>query len=139
MRRRVLQLFALAAVAAAALAVAGGAGGASNGLSVHVTLLNGFEEVNAQGVPGQGDPDASGDAVVWIDTRTDTVCWAIFVRGMELPGIGAHIHAAPRRVNGPIVVHFTPPNAAGFSTGCVVDADADAVVANPSAFYVNVH
>ena len=139
MGRRFLQLVALAAVSTAALVAAGGAGGASGASSLHVTFLNGFEEVNAQGVPGQGDLDALGVAIVSIDTTTDTVCWLIAVSRMQLPAAAAHIHAAPRRVNGPIVVPLTAPNAAGFSAGCVVDSDADAIAANPSAYYVNVH
>ena len=54
---------------------------------------------------------------------------------------GAHIHAAPVGVAGPIVVPLTPPNASGVSSGCV-NADKELVKAirqHSENYYVNVH
>jgi hypothetical protein len=116
--------------------------------TILATSLNGQEEVDANGVPGQGDPDGRGAAVIRINTDTDRICWALAVRGIELPAIAAHIHQAPAGVNGPIVVTFSPPTAPnrflerlgiGFSHGCTTSPIADAIVADPSGFYVNVH
>ena len=54
------------------------------------------------------------------------------------PASAAHIHLAPRGEPGPVVVPLSAPTN-GRSSGCVIDSDADAIVANPSAYYVNVH
>jgi hypothetical protein len=104
-------------------------------------VLNGDNEVNASGVRGQGDLDGSGLGSVTVDTDANRVCWEITSAGIDLPAILAHIHRGVLDVNGPIVVTFTPPDAAGESRDCVpVDsALADEIVANPAGFYVNVH
>ena len=110
-------------------------------------------EENAQSVvfhvPLAGaDPEGAGVAVLRFDRRTGELCYVIVVRGIgeprePLPGIGsAHIHFA-----GGIAVDLeTEFVQAGESdvfvaTGCVaVDAATlEAILANPSAFYVNVH
>lgn len=132
MRTRVfLTAGALAIVASLAFATAGGATGVDRVLA---TVLIGATEV-----PGPGDPDGIGAAVVTIDTDADRVCWLLAVKRIQLPATAAHIHAAPAGVSGPVVVDFTAPNAFGISFGCTVDADADAIAANPAAYYVNVH
>jgi hypothetical protein len=92
-----------------------------------------------QEAPGPGDPDGFGVASIFIDTDTNTVCWVLIARKIQLPAIGAHIHIAPRGVPGPIVVPLSNPNEFGFAFGCRTDTDADAIVANPSGYYVNVH
>ena len=94
------------------------------------------------------DPEGAGVAVLRFDRRTGELCYVIVVRGIgeprkPLPGIGsAHIHFA-----GGIAVDLeTEFEQAGESdvfvaTDCVeVDAATmEAILANPSAFYVNVH
>lgn len=144
MRRTMLVVVALAASLVLATTVAAG--------RVHSTVLatslSGQEEVDANGVPGQGDPDGRGAAAIRINTDTDQICWAILVHGIELPAALAHIHQAPAGANGPIVVDLTAPTATnklqerlniGVSHGCTTSSLADAIVANPSGFYVNVH
>jgi Rieske Fe-S protein len=96
--------------------------------------LTGAAEVNAAGVPNQGDPDGTGAATLRINPGTGEVCWTIEVAGVE-PIAAAHIHVAPSTAPGPIVVHLDP------DTGCT-DIDRDlalAIITDPSSYYVNVH
>ena len=74
--------------------------------------LTGANEVNAQGVPNQGDPDGSGTAELRINPGQGRVCWTIHVEGVD-PITAAHIHAAPATAPGPVVVPLTP-----YSGGC---------------------
>lgn len=70
----------------------------------------------------------------------DTFCYTLEVDGLTSPAIAAHIHFAPRNVAGGIVIHLDVPAATSFTTAdCVDDPDAEAVGANPRAYYVNVH
>lgn len=118
-----------------ALALAGLVAGASPaGAAVHTftVTMTGAEEA-----PNPGDPDASGIARITIDTDTNRICYVLRVEGMA-PATAAHIHRAPRGEPGPVVVPLAAPTH-GRSAGCVIDADADAIAANPAAYYVNVH
>ena len=90
-----------------------------------------------QEAPNPGDPDATGLARITVDTATNRICFVLTVSRME-PANNAHIHLAPRGVAGPVVVPLPAPTN-GRSAGCVVDSDADAIAANPAAYYVNVH
>jgi hypothetical protein len=147
MRRGVLILSALGAVAVS-LALAATSAAGIIGASGFPTGLNGQEEVTDAGVPGQGDLDGRGFALIRVDTETDEVCWRILVFGIELPAEAAHIHEAAAGSNGPIVVTLSPPAAPdgllerlgiGITSGCTSSTDADAIAANPSGYYVNVH
>lgn len=97
--------------------------------------LTGANEVNAQGVPNQGDPDGAGAVTLQINPGQGEVCWSITVSGVA-PIFAAHIHVAPSTAPGPIVVPLNP-----FTGGCTsVDRDlALAIVRDPGAYYVNVH
>jgi hypothetical protein len=106
------------------------------------TDLTGEAEVNAAGEPNQGDLDGSGSAHITLNQGQGEVCFELHVADIVLPAAAAHIHAAPAGVNGPVVVHFTAPDADGFSSGCATGVDADLIKdirQNPSAYYVNVH
>ena len=48
--------------------------------------LSGAEEV-----PGLGNPDGSGTAVITLDTATNEVCWDLAWQNIENP-TSAHIH-----------------------------------------------
>jgi hypothetical protein len=97
--------------------------------------LNGLQEV-----PGPGDPDGSGTAVVRVNPAGRELCWTLNVRGTE-PATAAHIHRGSAGVAGPPVATLTTPGADGRSDGCVaVDQPLGAEIANrPFDFYVNVH
>ncbi len=118
-------------VGALVLPTHAGAGGRTN--FVFTTRLSGAEEI-----PGPGDADGSGVAVVQVNTDDGTICYRVIVRGID-PARAAHIHVGPQGVAGPVVQGLTAP-AEGMSSACVVnDALADAIVANPVNYYVNVH
>jgi Protein of unknown function (DUF3089)/CHRD domain len=106
------------------------------------TRLTGAEEVGPAGEPAVGDPDGSGIATVAVSTEARRACFELSVQGVVLPAAAAHIHAAPPKVNGYIVVPLTAPDAAGRSSGCARGIDpavVEGLVQTPSDYYVNVH
>ena len=109
------------------LGLASGVGAAP---TVFVVPMDGQQEV-----PGPGDPDGTGTAVLSIDPEALTIGWNITVNDIDLPITGAHIHQAPFGEAGPIVVDFDSQLS---GTG-LADPDLAAVLASPSSYYVNVH
>ena len=100
-----------------------------------MTSLNGAEEV-----PGPGDPDGTGFAVIRLNVGRMRVCWDLTVTDIA-PATAAHIHAAPAGVAGGIVVPLSPPTS-GSSSGCRDGVDPvliQAIVGHPDQYYVNVH
>lgn len=100
-----------------------------------VAQLNGASEV-----PGPGDTDGTGAAAITIDPATSEVCFDLRVSGIDAATL-AHIHPGVAGVANPPVVNLLPPTT-GTSTGCVITAPltvATDIIANPAAFYVNVH
>ena len=105
----------------------------------------------ANEVPGPGDPDGRGLALV--RTGRSRVCFALGWSGIA-PPIFAHIHRGPVGVNGPVVVlFFDVPELAGAPTatlpatvaaaaGCVGDQDPALlrdIRQHPGEYYANVH
>jgi hypothetical protein len=117
------------------LAAGAGSAAAAQGGRPFTTTLTGAAEVNAQGVPNQGDPDGVGTAMLRINPGLGQVCWTITVSGVE-PITMAHIHIAPPTAPGPIVVPLNP-----YTGGCtdVERSLALAIIRDPGAYYVNVH
>src|SRR5687768_9551016 len=70
--------------------------------------LTGAAEVNAAGVPNQGDPDGTGTATLSINPGTREVCWTIEVALVDEPITAAHIHVAPSTTTGGVVVPLSP-------------------------------
>ena len=100
-----------------------------------MTSLNGAEEV-----PGPGDPDGTGFAVIRLNVGRMRVCWDLTVTDIA-PATAAHIHAAPAGVAGGIVVPLSPPTS-GSSSGCRDGVDPvliQAIIDHPDRYYVNVH
>ena len=114
---------------------------AKEGTYTFTTTLTGAAEVNAQGVPNQGDPDGSGNATIKINYGQGTVCWDIRVNGITLPATAAHIHDAPVGVAGPVFVGLSAPSTKGVAIGCAsVSRDLlKAIIEHPEEYYVNVH
>jgi hypothetical protein len=91
--------------------------------------------------PDPGDPDGSGTARLTVSLDQKLICYELAVEAIALPGTGAHIHKAPAGSPGPVVVPLTPPDASGFSQGCVaVERNLiKDILAHPREYYVNVH
>jgi CHRD domain len=126
---------AVLAAVAAVVGLAGVVPAAAASGRPFTTSLTGEAEVNAQGVPNQGDLDGSGTASIRINPGLGEVCWTITVSGVD-PITAAHIHVAPPTAPGPIVVPLEP-----YTGGCT-DVDRDLaleIIRNPDAYYVNVH
>ena len=102
-----------------------------------VATLSGANEVPP------ADPDGTGRANITISGTT--VTYSITVSNIDAP-TAQHIHSGVAGVNGPIVVTLTgtwmgTPGATQTLQGSVATdaATAQAIDANPAAFYVNVH
>lgn len=110
----------------------------TGGRHVFTTRLSGAAEV-----PGPGDPDGKGFARITLSMEDGqpVVCWSIRVKDILLPATGAHIHAGPAGVAGPIVVPLTPPDESGRSSGCTeVSHEVHmALHTQTDQYYVNVH
>lgn len=125
-------LLASIAALAAVFALADHPGGGGRPFT---TALTGVEEV-----PGPGDPDGSGEAVLTLNHGRGEVCFQLTVSDIA-PATAAHIHRGAVGVAGPVVVGLTPPPTGGSSSACV-SADRDLIkdiIQNPEGFYVNVH
>ena len=112
---------------------------ASDGGRKFTTELTGEVEVNAQGVPNQGDLDGTGTAQITVNAGQQRVCWEITTAGIDAV-LFAHIHSAQAGQNGPIVVDLSAAQndtASGCST--VTRSLADSIRKAPQGFYVNVH
>lgn len=99
--------------------------------------LNGAREV-----PGPGDPDGRGRAVVIPRPKEHRLCYVITARDITLPAAAAHIHAGTKDVAGPIAIALTPPDEDGVSAECLGDLDRAllrAIKNHPRQYYVNVH
>lgn len=90
-------------------------------------------------VPGPGDPDGSGAAVVTLNQGQGMVCFDIEVADLD-EITNAHIHVGTADVSGPVVVGFDPVNnglnncVSGVDPGLIKD-----IRQNPQGYYVNVH
>jgi hypothetical protein len=93
-------------------------------------ILSGSAEV-----PGPGDTDGMGFAVVTIDGTT--LRYSVFAQNIGTP-TAAHIHAGAPGASGDVVVNF---NAGALSSGqtTITTELASQINANPAGFYVNVH
>jgi len=91
-------------------------------------------------VPGPGDRDGRGVALIHLDPEGSEICWFILVRRIETAK-AAHIHEGSPTQAGPVVVTLSPPKANGLSYGCT-EASSELIneIRNdPDDYYVNVH
>jgi hypothetical protein len=101
----------------------------------HYASLSGAQEV-----PGPGDPNAAGVALVNVKPTTNEVCVKIRFARVDGTLTGLHIHDGPRGVAGPIVVDLTSALSSD-GIGCATTSAATiaAIKANPRRFYCNLH
>jgi len=93
-------------------------------------------------VPGPGDADAGGSALIRVNPGLRKVCFELAVAGLTLPATAAHIHSGTTSIAGPIVVTLSPPGANGRSSDCVRGLGRKllvAIIQRPGHYYVNVH
>jgi hypothetical protein len=144
-RRAVVLAVALVSGLALLAAPAAAAGASTSRTSGKVTRLAATLS-GANEVPGPGDPDGRGKAVVRLSGTT--ACYLLEWSGIGAP-TAAHIHQGGAGVAGPVVVLFFQPgtNAASLPgtlssvAGCVDVAPALAgrIAASPRDWYVNIH
>ena len=123
----------------------------SRHLDLYLPHQLGARLYGANEVPGPGDPDGRGLALV--ETGKTRVCFALGWTGIA-PPIFAHIHEGAAGVAGPVVVlFFDVPELAGAPTaalpdtiaaagGCVGDQDPALlrdIRRHPADYYANVH
>ncbi len=72
----------------------------------------------------------------------DELCYTMSVRNLSAPATAAHVHIAPRKTAGPIVIPLNVGPGTTFTLSECVTADAALLAdldSNPRAYYVNVH
>lgn len=94
--------------------------------------------------PGPGDLEAQGHATVRIFPASDTICWVVTWNRVDGNVSAAHIHGpgGTETPSGIVVPLFGPEtfDSFGVHRGCTTSTQwADAIVAAPEMFYVNVH
>jgi hypothetical protein len=92
-------------------------------------------------VPGPGDPDGTGTATIRLTAGEGRLCFNLAAMNITLPAAAAHIHLGAAGTAGGVVVGLQPPNASGTASGCVTVQRTlvNSILANPAAYYVNVH
>jgi hypothetical protein len=136
-RKARLLLLGVAAVLVGALALSATVGAHRSGARHHGNLKANLRGANE--VPGPGDSDGRGKAVVAVLPQFDAVCFRLRWRDIADP-TAAHIHKGAKGVAGPIVVTFFEGQAD--DRGCINGVDDDLLRdlrRNPRDYYVNIH
>ena len=98
------------------------------------TALTGAAEV-----PGPGDSDGSGTAIIELNSGTGEICYELTVMDIA-SAAAAHIHVGAAGVAGPVVVGLQPPSDGSSSACATVSAELiKEIRKNPENYYVNVH
>ena len=95
--------------------------------------MSGAQEV----APG----DNNGHGFFTYTINGTSFCYTLRWTGIE-PATAAHVHAAPRHVNGSVVIPLSIGDGSGATVSAcatITQTLADAITANPKAYYVNVH
>ena len=129
----------LSFLAAATLIAATAVQPAAEGGRKFTTTLTGAAEVDANGVPNQGDLTGSGTATITLNHGQGRICFDITVSGVD-PLFAGHIHEAPVTAPGPVVVPLFGSPGAPLS-GCVEASreQIKEIIQHPEDYYVNVH
>lgn len=133
------QLLLSFAASAALIGTALAAPVAEGGQKFTMTLTDEAE------VPGPGDANASGTAIIFINPGQERICWEITTDDVnpayiETAGTGAHIHPGGEGVANPPLVHLSL-ELNGTATGCTTVSRTviNQILGSPDQFYVNVH
>lgn len=97
--------------------------------------LNGDKEV-----PGPGDPNGKGNAVIKLKDEEGKICYNISFKKIG-KAMAAHIHQGGRKSSGDVVVTLWSGAKGSPQQGCV-EASSDtigSIAANPRQYYVNLH
>jgi hypothetical protein len=133
--RRLFAAVVLAMLVALVLTIPAIAGGTSGDgpLATLRAHLQGEKEV-----PGPGDRDGSGTAVVKVFQKK--LCYTLRVEDIQLVDLAAHIHLGLRDEAGPVIVTLEPPTG-GSSNACtpITRALSLELREHPTRYYVNVH
>ena len=124
----------LTVLTAACTTTAGGGAAPTHTGTPLVATLDGKAEV-----PGPGDANGNGEFSGWFDAAKGRVCYTLSVGSLASPTM-AHIHRGDAQAAGPVVVPLANP-VHDISETCTPVASSliKEIVANPGAFYVNVH
>lgn len=112
--------------------------------SVFWLRLTGNQEATPTCAPPTlcGDPDAVASMALVVAPARDTVCFLTSWKRIDGTVVAAHIHQAPAGAPGPVVVPLFSGSFPGTAIlGACVPANGQgaAILANPSAYYVNIH
>ena len=131
MRYRATMTIALASALTITGAIAAPAG--EGGRKFETNLTGAVE------VPGPGDPDGSGTAILRVNPGQLRICYELTVENIA-PATAAHIHEAEAGAAGPVVVPLEAPTD-GDSAACatVTRQLALEIIKDPHEYYVNVH
>ncbi len=104
--------------------------------TILTTDLSGESEV-----PGPGDEDGEGTAILQVDYAAQRVCYELSVEGIS-EASGAHLHRGAVDQAGPVVGTLQAP-VGGSSIGCLDQSDLKTTLVElgdeSGSFYVNVH
>ena len=122
-----------ASTALIATAAVAGSGIDGGGRRFNATLTGAAE------VPGPGDTDGAGKAIVELNPGQNRLCYKLRVSNIA-PATMAHVHVGAAGVAGPVALTLVAP-ADGISAGCVDLAEplTKALLKDPGNYYVNVH
>ncbi len=97
--------------------------------------MNGAKEV-----PGPGDPNGTGVAIIKVNEEESSVCYNIKFENIGMAS-AAHIHKGNKSTSGDVKVTLFEGSESSPAKGCT-EADAaliEKIQSNPSRYYVNVH
>jgi hypothetical protein len=121
-------------VAAAALVATGSVAASAQPPGTPAIPLNNGQETTG------ADTGASGFFSYRI--TGDEFCYTLVARNLSEPAVAAHVHLAPRKVAGGIVLPLSVGMGTDWTVSECVPADAallGAISASPRSYYVNVH
>jgi hypothetical protein len=131
-RQSLIVSFAASASLIATAALAGT--GVDNAPHRFATALTGAAEV-----PGPGDADGSGKAILELSPAQNHLCVKLKVENIQ-PATMAHVHVGVAGQAGEAVVELDPPTQGTSSTCKDIPEDlTKALLKTPDNYYVNVH